>query len=53
MRSETILVLKASKVQRTAGLLGGIRDLSLIPCGKGRIFSIFQQIYLLRLLEEI
>lgn len=53
MRSETILVLKASKVQRTAGLLGGIRDLSLIPCGKGRIFSIFQQICLLRLLEGI
>ena len=41
MRSETILVLKASKVQRTAGLLGGIRDLSLIPCGKGKSLLLF------------
>ena len=45
-------MLKASKVQRTAGLLGGIRDFSLIPCGKGKSLLYFSRYICFAYLKE-
>ena len=52
MRSETIPVLKASKVQRIAGLLGGIRDLSLIPVEREESFLYFSRYICFAYLKE-